>query len=140
MRLRGGGGHFDELLALRTLVETENACALPGCTIKYDSFVTILRRAMSRGYVKDHHGYYVLNSLRNGFDVGAQKDALRGRRVFRNYKSAYLGGESVSAAVNARVAAGKTLKIGKWGDVVSELNSFAEDYFVFPMGGVPKPV
>jgi len=64
---------------------------------------------------------------------------LRGRRVFRNYKSAYVGGESVSAAVNARVAAGKTLKIGKWGEVVPELNRTAENYFVFPMGGVPKP-
>ena len=110
LRLRGGG-HFDELLALRALVETENACTLPGCTIQYDRFVTILRRAMSRGYVKDHHGFYVLNGLHNGFEVGAQRDALRGRRAFRNYKSAYVGRESVSAAVNARVAAGKTLKM-----------------------------
>ena len=138
LRLRGGG-HFDELLGLRTLVETENACALPGCTIKYDSFVPILRRAMSRGYVKDHHGFYVLNGLRNGFDVGGCREALRGRRVFRNYKSAYLGRESVTAAVDARVAAGKTIRIGKWSEVVSELNALVEHYFVFPMGAVPKP-
>ena len=69
MRLRGGG-HFDEFFNLARLVEEENACALPGCTIVYDRFMPVLRRAMSRGYVRDEHGMFVADGLRHGFTLG----------------------------------------------------------------------
>jgi len=47
---------LEGLRKLRGLVERENACALPGCTFKFDTFVPILQRAMSRGYVEDRYG------------------------------------------------------------------------------------
>ena len=37
MRLRGGGA-VDEVSKLKRLVEAENTCALPGCTIIYERF------------------------------------------------------------------------------------------------------
>ena len=78
LRIRGGGV-LDEFCALRELVETQNACVLPGCTIKYDSFMTILRRAVSRGYVRDHHAAFVEDGLTNGFTLGVSR--------FRWYRS-----------------------------------------------------
>jgi hypothetical protein len=85
-----------KLCELRAIVESSNACALP---VKYDSFVPILQRAMSRGYV------YVLNGLRYGFDVGFQLGKLKGVIAFKNYRSSLDHRDTVSKAVYARVDA-----------------------------------
>ena len=86
LRLRGAGA-LDELMAMEKLVYEQNACALPGCTIKFDSFVSCLRRAVSRGYVKDVHAQFVENGMKNGFTIGLTPGSLKGQRVFRNYPS-----------------------------------------------------
>ena len=59
-----GGGAMDEVSRLKRLVETENACALPGCTIVYERFVPALQRAMSRGYVKARGSSVRIDRLR----------------------------------------------------------------------------
>ena len=138
MRVRGGGA-IDELKALQDLVSEKNACALPGCTIKFDPFMVCLRRAQSRGYVKDAHADFVADGLKNGFSIGLQRGALRGRRIFNNYPSAYVARESVSDAIQARVGANKTLCIGTWSEAKPALDAAFDDYFCFPMGAVPKP-
>ena len=130
---------MDEVSRLKRLVETENACALPGCTIVYERFVPALQRAMSRGYVKAHHGLYVLNGLRHGFDLGVSPGSLRGRRRFKNYKSAYENHASVDNAISSRLERKKSICIGMWNNVRFEFESTFEDYFIFPMGAVPKP-
>ena len=76
-----------------------------------------------------------MEPARNQSEPGTPK----GRRVFQNYPSAYAASESVSAAVYARVAAAKTLHLGPWAEVEAALNELFKDYFVFPMGAVPKP-
>ena len=138
LRLRGSGA-LDELWALETLVQEKNACALPGCTIKYDTFMPCLRRAVSRGYVKDVHAAFVEDGLRYGFSIGIERGALKGKRVFKNYPSALAASDSVSSAISARMDAKKTICLGKWAEVKGELDSALDDYFVFPMGAVPKP-
>ena len=130
---------MEEVKRLTRLVETENACALPGCTIVFDRFIPILRRAMSRGYVKDHHGKYVEDGLRYGFTLGADRGALKGKRKFRNYPTAYSNHASVNAAISSRVAAQKTICVGAWDTVKVAFESLFPDYFIFPMGAVPKP-
>ena len=130
---------MDDVSKLKRLVETENACALPGSTIVYERFVPVLQRAMSRGYVKDHHGLYVLNGLRYGFDLGVSCGSLRGRRRFKNYKSAYDNHASVDQAISSRIERNKSVCIGPWADVRSDFEATFEDYFIFPMGAVPKP-
>ena len=79
-----------DLTALREKVESENACTLPGCTIKYDSFLSVMWRAVSRGYVMDHHAAFVADGLRNGFGLGLRREQLSGvgRREFKNYPAA----------------------------------------------------
>lgn len=130
-----------ELLALRERVENENACVLPGCSIKPDVFVPLIRRAMSRGYVRDEHGEHVIRGLRHGFTLGVDRAQFEraGKRVFRNYPSAYQAKVSLSSAIDSRVARGKTLKLGNWSVVKPALDSLNISYFVFPMGAVPKP-
>ena len=133
------GDAMDEVRRLTALVETENACALPGCTIVYDRFVPVLQRAMSRGYVQDIFGNYVLQGLRYGFNLGVALGVLHGRRKFKNYKTAYDGHAAVSEAIQGRVDKGKTLRVGPWSAVKDSLANMFSDYFVFPMGAVPKP-
>ena len=127
---------LDEVFALENIVKSENACALPGCTIKFDSFVRVLRRAMSRGYVHDVYGNYVLEGLQFGFDLGVDMDVLKASlvkpRVFSNYKSALDARPQVSEAVRARVQKHKSIKLGAWSAVRDELNALGMLYICFP--------
>ncbi len=134
-----GAGALDDLFRLQRLVETENACALPGCTIKYDSFLTCMRRAVSRGYVHTRHAEFVERGLRYGFDCGVQREQLYGKRVFSNYKSAEDARSSVTKAIQSRLKKGKTLALGAWSVVEAALKAAGVDtYFLFPMGAVAK--
>ena len=130
-----------DLTALRERVERENACTLPGCTIKYDNFLHVMWRAVSRGYVRDEHARFVADGLRNGFGLGLSMERLfgTGRREFRNYPAAYENRSQVSSAISSRVKKQKTLCLGLWSNVRAELGALFADYFVFPMGAVPKP-
>ena len=138
VRLRGGG-RLDELHRLRSLVERENACSLPGCTIDFVRFSTVLRRAMSRGYVKDVYGEFVLEGLSKGFTLGVSMASLKGRRVFKNYPATYANRSSMSNAIYSRVERRKSLHLGPSNEVFAELNRVYPDYYCFPMNAVPKP-
>ena len=89
------------LAHLRESVETNGAHSLPGCSVKFESFFPVLRRAQSRGYVKDYEAEYVVNGLMNGFTLGLDVAAMKrmGKRAFRNYPTAYAAYASVTAAV-----------------------------------------
>jgi hypothetical protein len=134
-----GASALEELFRLRRLVENENACALPGCTIKYDSFLTCMRRAVSRGYVHVRHAEFVEHGLTHGFDCGVQRELLFGKRVFSNYKSAEEARSSVTKAIQSRLKKGKSLALGAWSVVETALKAAGVDtYFLFPMGAVAK--
>ena len=135
-------GVFDELFRLTRLVASETACSLPGVSIKFDSFIPVMWRAVTRGFVEPHLAEFVQNGLRWGFDAGVQRSLLHGQRVFRNYPTA-LGEfrERVSESIETRVAAGKTLDLGVWADTLRPLlRAVFGDYFIFPLGAVPKPL
>ena len=133
------GVGVDELAVLRDTVRDKGAFSLPGCPLDFWKFEPILRRAMSRGYVHDHIGEYVLNGFLTGFDLGVDPTQLHGTRVFRNYPSALSNRASVSKAVSSRVLRHKSVQLGLWSDVSESLKGFFGDYYVFPMGAVPKP-
>jgi len=120
-------------------VESQNACAIPGCTIKYDSFMTCMWRAVSRGYVKRWDAEFVANGLRHGFDCGVDQELAKGRRVFRNYQSAVDARSSVTKAISSRLGKGKSLALGPWASVEAALKTAGIfDYYLFPMGATPK--
>jgi hypothetical protein len=143
LRLKGGArlNAAQVLSSFQTFVETEGAHALPGCTVKFDTFLPVLRRAQSRGYVRDAEADYVVSGLQKGFTLGVDLDAMgrQGKRIFRNYPTAYKAHSSVSKAVLARVAQNKTLNLGSAKVALAELSEELEALVVFPMGAVPKP-
>jgi len=131
----GAGGAVDKLRQLEEIVVTKNACALPGCSLKYESFMDVLQRAMSRGYVRDHVGRYVMDGLRNGFSIGLDRGSVVGRRIFKNFKSAYENRESVSDAIESRLEKHKTVLLGPADEVLTELKQKIKNFFRVCDGG-----
>ena len=141
LRIRGGGKDgFAAVAQLTKLVEETNACALPGCTIKYDSFMPILWRAVQRGWVAHDDAVFVADGLRHGFTAGVQRVELHGQRVFKNYKSAVVAMEQVGRATQARLDSGKSICLGEWSRVNSRLREEVKEFYIFPLGAVPKPL
>ena len=134
---------MDELHKVRDLVAAGTACDIPGCTIKFDIFITVLRRAVGRGFVRPDYAYFIEDGLRFGFTLGVPRSAVTSlkwrKRVFKNYTSAYIARAAVTSAIDARLATGRTLALGAWVDVKPELDEHYDAYFVFPLGAVPKP-
>ena len=129
---------FEQLATLRRLVERENACALPGCSIVYDRFLPVMWRAVSRGYVHDDHAAFVQHSLTHGFDLGFDPTRLarHGRIVYQPYASALENAEAVADAIFKRIDGLKTLCLGEWQYRPHDIPF--DDCLVFPCGAVEK--
>ena len=84
---------------------------------------------------KDKAGY-LKNGVTMGFDLGLDESVMKGKRVFRNYPTAYEAKEKVSDALRDRVRSGKTLKLGAFDGDASKLPG--ENATVVPMGSVGK--
>lgn len=134
-----GAAAFGEFDRLTELVRSENACALPGVSIRYDSFLDCMWAAVRAGYVQDHHARFVAEGLRWGFSFGVDVAALKGQRIFKNYESTILARDAVSRALQTRVEAGKTLCLGQWSArLFTYVKERFDNFFVFPMGAVQK--
>ena len=130
-----------EVQRLQSLVEAKGACSLPGCTLIYDRIVPVLQRAVIRGFVSLPHAQHTFRSLRFGYTGGAQQALLErsGQRPFRNYPSAIAARAAVTRSLNARIAAGKSLLIGKASNsLYSSFSSRYASWFMFSLGAVPK--
>ena len=73
-----------------------------------------MRRAQSRGYVRDVDAEFVAKGLRDGFDCGVVQSKLYGKRVFKNYPSAVGARSAVTAAIQSRLRKRKSLVLGPW--------------------------
>ena len=129
----GLGRSFDLLASLREQVESVGACSLPGCSFDYSVFMPILQRAVIRGHVALQSAQFVAHGLRFGFICGVDVARMRGRRIFRNYPTAYAAADQVSDAVRKRVLASKTICLGAFDRTRKHLIPFPV-YSVFPMG------
>ena len=127
---------FAELDELKSLVVANNACALPGVSVRFEEFVSYMWFAVSKGFVRRDHAEFVQEGLQHGFMAGVNVSSLRGRRVFKNYKSAVDHRSHVTSAILKRVEKGKTLYLGEWHSGVVPF----DDYTVFAMGAVPKSI
>lgn len=128
-----------EFERLRGVVRREGACALPGVSIKPETFLPAVWRAVERGYVAVDDATFVQAGLRDGFTLGVDLNQLRGQRLFKNYSTAVEARPYVTSAITKRVVAGKTLPLGVWGDEArKQLCGFFDDCIKFPMGAVAK--
>ena len=118
------------------LCETLGAQILPGYTINYQKFSELLPMAVARGYVSSSDADYVLRGLKEGFDLDLDESKMKGRRVFRNYRSALENRQLVTDALAKRVKSGKTFKLGPWDGSPEALP--VEQGCNVPMGAVPK--
>ena len=60
-------GGLGVVARLRSVVEESTACALPGVSIKYDSFIPCMWQAVARGFVRHEDAVFVGDGLRHGF-------------------------------------------------------------------------
>ena len=97
----------------------------------------ILQRAVIRGYVALQSAKFVADGLRWGFRCGVDVSRMKGKRIYRNYRSAYEGAAKVSEAVLKRVRAAKTICLGEF-DISMKGEIPFSTCAVFPMGAVKK--
>jgi hypothetical protein len=129
--------------AALNIVQHEGACALPGVSIKYESFIPVMWQAVSRGFVSWEHATFVEEGLRYGFRAGVVVSKLYGHRWFKNYPTALTatGRDAVSRATMKRVQSGKTLDLGRWSPALANaIKSCFSKSAIFPVGCVPKPL
>ena len=126
---------------MRARVEETNACALPGCAIKYDTFIPAMWRAVARGFVSHDAACFVGDGLRHGFTAGVDVPALArmGNRWFANYNTAVGARVAVRQAIMKRVDRGKTLSLGVWtSQLARQLRDTFTNTFIAPLGAVEK--
>ena len=112
---------------------------MPGVTIDPTKFIPMLDRAEARGFVEPWKAQFCREGLCYGFDLGVDPERVRGQREFKNYTSAIESRSQVTKAVNKRVAAGKTLKLGVWSaDARTQLRRRFPDYIKSPVGAAAK--
>ena len=140
--LPGDSTPFDCVSRLREQVQMFGACSLEGVSIVYDRFVPVMWLAVERGFVSVANAEFVAAGLWNGFSCGLDINLLRGRRRFRNYKSAEEARAKVSKATRVRVLKQKTLMLCEVSRdycvaSLAPLIPFT-DWRIFPMAAVPK--
>jgi len=109
---------------------------LEGYNLNLALFEKSLPLCVEAGLVSQEHADYVLDGLRHGFDLGINHKLLTGRRVFKNYTSAYEHKDKVQKALQKRVKTGKTLKLGAFSGDPRDLPMGGG--VVVPQGAVPK--
>ena len=115
------------------------ACALPGVSVKFDTFIPCMWRAVATGHVEHRDAVFVADGLRHGFTAGIDVSSLSGHRWFANYKSAVEGRGAVTPAIMKRVEAGKTLQLGTWSNSLAhDVKNLFSSSAIFPMGAVGK--
>ena len=102
----------ERLRDLAARVERNGAGVLEGNSLNLSEFERLGPLVVRAGLIESSVVEYVLNGIRYGFDLGVDESKLQGKRVFRNYKSAFENSELVSDALRKRVQRGKTLKLG----------------------------
>jgi hypothetical protein len=134
---------FVDMFKWARIVHAEGACALPGVSIKFDRFIPAMWKAVRLGFVQAQHAEFVHLGLRWGFEVGLHPDRVIGHRFFKNYESSTseAARARVTEATEVRVAAGKTMHLGKvLPDTLSILKQVFPAAYIFPMGATAKPL
>ena len=132
---------LSDYYAMREIVETGNACDLPGVGIKYGPFLECMWRSVERGFVDKDKALFCAEGLKSGFMCGVDVGLMTGHRWFKNYPPAIEARHAVTAAIKERVVNKKTLVLGTW---TAGLGSLVRGMFrataIAPINAVPKPM
>ena len=100
------------------------------------AFCDKLDKLVDAGEFDSGKAEYLKNGVTMGFDLGLDESVLKGKRVFKNYPTAFSAKDKVTDALRDRVRSGKTLKLGAFDGNASKLPG--KDATVVPMGSVGK--
>ena len=132
---------LSEYYAMRDVVETGNACDLPGVGIKYGPFLECMWRSVDRGFVDRDKALFCAEGLKSGFMCGVDVSLMTGHRWFKNYPPAIEARHAVTAAINERVVNKKTLALGTWtAGLGAVVRSMFRATAIAPINAVPKPM
>ena len=99
-------------------------------------FADKLPLCVSAGLIGEEETTFVLKGLQTGFDLGVDHHSMLGRRVHKNYSTAYEQKEKVHKALLKRVTSGKTVRLGAFTGKPCELPLGSGT--VVPQGAVLK--
>ena len=119
-----------------TMVYENGVAFLRGSSINLSEFKSKLPAAVEAGLVSKIDSDYVLHGLEFGFDLHVDESKMKGKRVWRNFRSAYESKSKVHAALMKRVASGKTARLGEFHGKSSDLPG--DQGCTVPQGAVPK--
>ena len=85
------------------MVMEHGATYLPGCSLKYDTFIPCMWQAVQTGHVTHADALACGEGLRYGFTCGVDITKLQGYLTFENYQSAIGAGEAVVKGINKRI-------------------------------------
>ena len=88
-RAKGVTAWHERVRSLERDVLSHGAAVMSGNTLYLAEFERLGPVIVQEGLVTQGEVDYVLNGIRNGFDLGIDESRIRGKRVHRNYKSAY---------------------------------------------------
>ena len=135
--------YFSEVYEHARIVHDRGACFLPGVTINYHEFVSVLTYATDAGFVPAKIAHYITRMLRWGCDLGAAFSKLKGVRSFRNYGTA-TGPfqQQVAEALESRIEDLKSLSLLEWlgAESADLVRKVFGDYFIAPLGAREKPL
>ena len=126
----------EEFEAYRLHISAVGVQVLDGYKLNYQMFADMLPQCVSAGLISEEDASFVLRGLSAGFDFKVDHLKMLGRRVHKNYTSAYEHKEKVHKAISKRVCTGKTLRLGAFSGKSTELPRGSGT--VVPQGAVSK--
>ena len=101
------------MLRLADGVRAEGTSFLPGNSLKVENFKNDMWKAVSLSHVAAGDAAFVQYGLDNGFTYGINIESSTGFHSRPNYASADEHRDLVDAALQKRIASGKTLRLGR---------------------------
>ena len=120
---------------LKCRVQRDGVGILQGAQVG-DVFCSKLDELVQAGKFDDGKASYLKQGVKYGFDLGLDGSQLKGKRVFKNYPTAFAEKEKVSAALLDRLNSGKTIRLGEFHGNPADLPG--QHATVVPMGSVAK--
>ena len=132
------GGGLVEVHYLTALVDVPHACAPPGRTIKRDTFLPVLWKAVARGCVTHERTVFGARGVRCGLDSGVQRDQLHGQRINLELHNR-CGGHGAGREGHSRESGFmENVGLAKLGQSTRKFERDMTDFYLLPLGAVPR--
>ena len=127
-----------EVHYLTALVDVPHACAPPGLTIKRDTFLPVLWKAVAKGCVTHERTVFGALGVRYGLDSGIQRDQLHGQRINLELHNR-CGGHGADRKGHSRESGFmEDVGLAKLKQSTRQFEIYMTDFYLLPLGVVPR--